>query len=150
MASTTPVGCRLPNGIRLRVFEPGKDAFGEPMMKELGEIALAGNGQHTGRPGLSDAEDGAVFTDVDADLWAKWVKANEGNDLLTSGAVFEKGKEPKSEETEDKPLPNSGIDTGEKIDGSKAADAGEEASAESQARPADQFAARSTPRKART
>lgn len=99
MASTIKVGCRLPQGIRLRVFEPGKDAFGENVLNEIGEVALAGSGRHVAAPGGLDGkdDDGVAFTDADADLWAKWLKQNEKSDLITSGAVFEKGKQPKDD-----------------------------------------------------
>jgi hypothetical protein len=101
MADTVKVGCRLPQGVRLRVFEPGKNAFGEPQMNEIGGIDLAGSGQHVTAPGgLHAGDDDVFFNEVPSDLWGKWLKTNEGSDLVTSGAVFAKGHDPVEKDAE--------------------------------------------------
>lgn len=105
MSDTVKVGCRLPQGIVLRVSEPGKNALGEPALQEVGTIEVAGSRRHVAAPGLVEGADAEVtFTDVPADLWAKWYEANKDGDLVTSGIVFKKGQDPlaKAEKTDDK------------------------------------------------
>jgi hypothetical protein len=92
MANTVKVGCRLPSGLTLRVSDWFKGPDGERMLREVARHELAGSGAHIGQSvgGMVD-EDGAAFTEVPADDWAKWYEANKDSDLVTSGAVF-KGK----------------------------------------------------------
>lgn len=92
MANTVKVGCRLPNGLSLRVSDWVKGPDGEQMLKEVARYELAGSGAHLGQntSGLATEED-AAFTEMPADDWAKWYEANKDSDLVTSGAVFKGG-----------------------------------------------------------
>lgn len=92
MANTVKVGCRLPSGLSLRVSDWVKGPDGEMMLREVARYELAGSGAHLGQntSGMAD-EDGAAYTEIPADDWAKWYEANKDSDLVTSGAVF-KGK----------------------------------------------------------
>jgi hypothetical protein len=90
MANTVKVGCRLPQGIILRPSDWVDGPDGK-ILKDVGVIELAGSGAHLGQAGMLHAEDdeaGATYTEVPADLWDKWFKANEDSDLVKSGTVF--------------------------------------------------------------
>lgn len=91
------IGCRIPNGINLRVSDWIKGPTGQEELREVGMYQLAGSGQHVAAPGLLGGKDDATFTKIPADMWAAWLKMNERTDLHTSGAVFERGKDPMAE-----------------------------------------------------
>lgn len=75
---TVAVGCKIPNGLVL-------DYNGVNVELKGGRVAL----DEDGRP-LSDRETPGGFgiTEVDADFWEAWKKANEGLCFLKDGTLF--------------------------------------------------------------
>jgi hypothetical protein len=90
MAKTVSVGCRMPQGVRLRVSLPIEDPTGDVHLREVAVYDIPGPGTHTAGPGLSND---VGYADLPAEHWDAWTAANQGSDLLTSGVLFLKGDE---------------------------------------------------------
>lgn len=78
-AKTTPpkskdivrVVCRLPHGLNIRLYKPGKTVDGETVYLPYSDFVKL-NGANT-----SKIVGGCGFTDVDREFWEEWVKQNK-------------------------------------------------------------------------
>jgi hypothetical protein len=95
---TIAVGCKLPNGIELRVFR--KEMVSEPVMGggvrevplavEIGRIKLKGWWNNFGRHKPKEAVEAAyaVTTGVDKALFEKWRSDNKDSELVRNNIVI--------------------------------------------------------------
>lgn len=104
MTDTIKIGCRIPQGLKLRVSDWLDDPAnpGQKMLREVEVIDMAGSGAHVAAPGASGEP---AFTDVPADLWTKWMAMNGESDLVKSGALFKDGEDPKADDQPKAPEP---------------------------------------------
>lgn len=100
MAGTVTVACKIPNGLRLRVFKETK--VQEPVMgggtKEVPrfdqdgpEVVVRGPAVPFGQT-LQFAASGYALTTVDAEFWAKWREQNKDHDAVKNGLIFASAK----------------------------------------------------------
>lgn len=76
------VGCKLPHGLTLRLFDqtPGED--GKPVFRARPDrVTLAGRN-------ASQVIGGYGVTDVPEDFWKEWLDQNKSFPALRSGAIF--------------------------------------------------------------
>lgn len=97
MTDTITVACKMPNGVRLRIFETttrtGKDGVKWNQNRVLKEFVLAGPRQfadgdtranspeYAGRL-LPNPQSGYVLNTVDKDDWERWCQQNSDSPLL--------------------------------------------------------------------
>lgn len=100
MAGTVTVACKLPNGLRLRVFKP--TTVSEPVMgggtKEVtrydqdgADVVVRGTATPAG-VALVNSLSGYALTTIDADFWAKWKEQNKDHDAVKNGLIFASAK----------------------------------------------------------
>lgn len=100
MAGTVTVACKIPNGLRLRVFKETK--VQEPVMgggtKEVPrfdqdgpEVVVRGPAVAFGQT-LQFAASGYALTTIDAEFWAKWREQNKEHDAVKNGLIFASAK----------------------------------------------------------
>lgn len=100
MAGTVTVACKIPNGLRLRVFKETK--VNEPVMgggtKEVSrfdqigdEVVVRGPAVPFGAT-LVNGLYGYALTTIDADFWAKWKEQNKDHDAVRNGLIFASAK----------------------------------------------------------
>jgi hypothetical protein len=95
---TVNVGCRVGNGVLLRVFDwiDSMEAPGLKVAREIGIIPLSGPvADHGEKSGPAPLESVNV---VDADLFEKWLDQNQQSDLVTGGLVYQIKSEPVQQE----------------------------------------------------
>ena len=93
MAKMVKVGCRVPNGVMIRLSKPGFDDGTGSGVREMvhdgpgvrlnGPSSIDTGAGNTDRRDLPPGE-----TEVDAEWWRKWAEQHRLNPLLTSGNVF--------------------------------------------------------------
>lgn len=95
---TVTIGCKLPNGLHLNVFNMVDDY--EPVMgggtrktqraQFAGRVTVKGVGRRVDDPRIVA---GAALThNVDADHWARWLAANKDSDVVKNGLIFAAAK----------------------------------------------------------
>lgn len=108
MPGTCTVGCRLPNGLILRLYtmvehdEPLIGGNGHKTVKRAQplfqdgkpkEIKLNGSARFVGKEMPHDIRNGAGLTfGVDADFFAKWMADNKDSEIVKNGLVFAQTK----------------------------------------------------------
>lgn len=104
MPGTVTVGCKIPNGLVLRVFR--MEDHDEPMfgggtktvkraVAEPATVRLNGWARYKGQDLPYEVRHGAGLTyGVDADLFAKWLEQNKDSDLVRNGLVFAQAPKP--------------------------------------------------------
>lgn len=106
MAETVKIGCRVPSGLRLRVYEMQDTPEGQ-MAVEVGMIELAGSGD------LSAPEGDATYSEVEPGLWDKWLAMNKDSDLIANRTVYKgnaSAKTPAEKEAAATPAPEKPAD----------------------------------------
>lgn len=82
MPDSIRIGCRVPSGLILRVY----DYVGEGEDRELREVGSF----HLQGPDASSGDgDRAAYTKVDKRLFELWMALNRATDLVAEGSVFE-------------------------------------------------------------
>ena len=84
--SKITVGCRLPNGLVIRVGDPNS---GETRVELRGQ-----NADMNGAIFIQPTHCG--YTEVDKDFWDKWVAANADFPAYKNGAIFAESSESKA------------------------------------------------------
>jgi len=107
MPGTVTVGCKLPNGLILRVFQMADSQEMSPLgvrdvkvARDTGKhIRINGNAAPKGRSPTDAAGNyipiigGYALTHgVDADLWDAWFAANKDTDMVRNGMIFAHAK----------------------------------------------------------
>lgn len=86
------VGCRIPGGVRLRTYVPGRE--GEPMRAAGHPFDLKGpSGVAAGASNPSPMGE-VLFTPVDPGIWAAWLEQNREHAWFTDGLIFVQGEDP--------------------------------------------------------
>lgn len=91
------IGCKMPNGLKLRVFE--MKPFSEPVMgggvRESkvahlkGAIHVNGNAKRIEDQFGCEVVGGYAMTpNVDKDAWDRWLADNEDSPMVTNGLIF--------------------------------------------------------------
>lgn len=95
MPGTVSIACKLPSGLQLCIYN--MEDTSEPVMGggwktvkraiEIGRVTIRGAAR---RPFDDPRILGgyAITENVDADVWEKWLKDNEGCDLVKKGLIF--------------------------------------------------------------
>ena len=80
--NTVTVGCKLPNGLKIRLYAFGKDAMGNVVAQPAsGWVTL--NGANT-----SGVIGGFGLTEVDESFWSEWRDKNKDAPYVKNGLVF--------------------------------------------------------------
>jgi hypothetical protein len=102
MAGTVTVGCKLPHGLELRVFEMeerdeaviGGGTRVVKVARSAGtSVQINGNAVPHGQAPRHQIVGGfAITSGVDADFWAKWLEQNKDSAIVKSGLIFAAAK----------------------------------------------------------
>lgn len=94
MAGTVTIGCKLPAGLHLNIF--AMEAYSEVVMgggsrdtmraRPIGRVTINGTGRREDDPRIVGGY--ALTHNVDADVWAEWLKANADSDLVRKNLIF--------------------------------------------------------------
>jgi hypothetical protein len=97
---TVTVGCKIPNGLILRLFRPAevleqtRDGLMKVKMAEpTGEQVVLNGSRYPGKPDEDERPyiimHGVAFTpDVSKDFWDTWLEQNKATDMVKRGLVF--------------------------------------------------------------
>jgi hypothetical protein len=80
--NTVMVGCKLPNGLNLEIFEEGKTDDDKKIFRRTGDRVLV-RGSNS-----SNVVGGFGLTRVDADFWEKWRAQHASFPALKAGLIF--------------------------------------------------------------
>jgi hypothetical protein len=82
------VACSVPNGIQLRLNQPGPGGAGEPMVGQGAPVVLTGpSSANTGAGAQTRTDLGPAITEVDEEFWRAWADQHKNDPLLTGGSV---------------------------------------------------------------
>ena len=88
--STIQVACKVPNGIRLALFEKGADdgtgSGYRPMVRSGPLVTLNGPSALNAGAGCTEP-DTPGLTNVDEDFMRAWLSANQNDALVTGGFI---------------------------------------------------------------
>lgn len=85
--NTVMVGCKLPNGLNLEIFEEGKTDDDKKIFRRTGQrfLVLGSNS--------SNVVGGYGLTRVDADFWDAWKAQHANFPALKAGLIFAEDKQ---------------------------------------------------------
>lgn len=103
MPGTVTIGCKLPSGVHLNIFT--MEDSQEPIMgggwrvikkaSFAGRVTIKGVGRRVDDPRVVGGY--ALTPNVDADVWAEWLKQNKDSDLVKNRMVFAHVKQAEAE-----------------------------------------------------
>lgn len=90
---TVKIGCRMINGVALRLFKKGfDDGTGDGVQPTVSDgplVRLRGpHPVHAGAGDTSALHCEPVINEVDAEFWAKWAEQNAANPIFAQGYVY--------------------------------------------------------------
>lgn len=100
---TVTVGCKIPNGLILRLFRPaevleqGREGFVKVKISEpTGEQIVLNGSRFPGKPDEDERPyiimHGVAFTpDVPKEFWERWKEQNKDTDMVKRGLIFARG-----------------------------------------------------------
>lgn len=88
------IACRVPNGVKLRLFKPGyDDGTGSGIRATVidgAPVTIAGSPSlATGVNSPVPPRDDTTITEVDAEFWQKWREQNKLDPLLAHGVIYD-------------------------------------------------------------